>query len=142
MFQRIELQTGTPDGWLLPRLLLLAWGGAAILGSASAWPWAALAMLALLLVDRIVARCAKRQHRPGSATLDLDGVLRLRREGREQVANWTGHAWVGRRFCVVHWNSPVAPNRGHTLVRAGDNHPDDYRRLRVLLRLGGSEAAR
>ena len=142
MFQRIELQTGVPSGWLLPRLLLLAWGAAAVLASASPWPWAAAALIVLVIVDRLVSRHLRRRQAPGTATIGTDGLLRLCRGGREQLADWSGQAWVGRRLCVIHWSSPTAPRRGHTVVRAADNHPDDFRRLRVLLRLGGAEAAR
>ena len=54
MFQRIELNTGLARSGLPLRLLLLAWGGLAILSSASPWQWTTLAFLGLFLVDRLV----------------------------------------------------------------------------------------
>jgi hypothetical protein len=140
MFQRVELTTGFPQAWLRLRLLLPAWGGAAILSSAAAWPWMMVALLALLLVDRLVARGLRQRQHSTRATLGLDGVLRLQRGGREHLATWTGHAWVCRWFCAVDWVSLTEPRRGQALVFAAHNHPDDFRRLRVLLRLGQGRA--
>ena len=136
MFQRIELKTGFPPGWMPLRLLLLAWGGTAILSSASPWPWTVSALFTLFFVDRFVAHRLSLQHRPARAVLGLDGVLQLDNRGREQLATWTGRAWVCRWFCVVEWKSPSEPCRGRVLVSSAGNHPDDFRRLRVLLRLG------
>lgn len=139
MFQRIELNTGLQRSGFPLRLLLLAWGGLAILLSASPWQWTTLAFLGLFLVDRLVARGVRLRHAPATATLGLDGVLRLERGGREQLATWTGRAWVCRWFCVVDWESLSGPRRGRALVCAADNHPNDFRRLRVLLRLAPGE---
>ena len=135
MFRRIELNTGLPQSGFPLRLLLFAWGGLAILSSASPWQWTMSAFLGLLLADRLVARSVRLRHAPARATLGLDGVLRLERGSREQLATWTGRAWVCRWFCVVDWESLSGPRRGRVLVRAAGNHPDDFRRLRVLLRL-------
>ena len=136
MFQRIELKTGFSQGWLPLRLLLSAWGGMAILSSAPSWPWMILALIALFFVDRHLARSIRLRHDPARATLGLDGILRMERGGREHLATWNGRAWVCRWFCVVEWESLSEPRRGQALVCAADNHPDDFRRLRVLLRLG------
>jgi hypothetical protein len=139
MFHRIELITGFPKAWLPLRLLLLSWGGVAIVFSTSPWPWTMLALLTLFLADRYVVRSVRLRHRPARATLGLDGVLRLQRGEGEQLATWTGRAWVCRWFCLVDWECLSAPRRGRALVCAADNHPDDFRRLRVLLRLGHGE---
>lgn len=141
MFRRIEVQTGVPERWRYLPALLAVWAALVLLFSGASWQWGLPLLVPLFAAYRFSTRRLRRQHRAGRATLGVDGILRLDLDGREQLAAWTGHAWVCRWFCVVDWTSDDEPRRGQALVCAAGNHPDDFRRLRVLLRLGDMERA-
>lgn len=141
MFQRIEIKTGVSERWRSLPALLAVWAALALLFSGASWQWTLPLLVPLFLVYRWSVRLLERQHGASRATLGVDGILRLDLDGREQLAAWTGHAWVCRWFCVVDWTSDDEPRRGQALVCAANNHPDAFRRLRVLLRLGVAEPA-
>ncbi|MBT8039072.1 MAG: hypothetical protein HKO85_12000 [Xanthomonadales bacterium] len=97
--------------------------------------WTTASLLALLGTVTAVNRQTGRRHPAGRAVLHSDGTVQARDNRGERHGVLLGHAWVSHWLCVFTWRD----NRGKAgqfLVMAKLNRPDDFRRLRVFLRLG------
>ena len=139
-FDRIELRSGAAP-WLRRLQSLLPLAAAIVLAGSGAAPNWILAALGALVVAWVVSALSSRSSQAdGRLRFGSDGVLTLVREGRERTVAWDGHAWNGRHLSVIHWRSEERPRRGRVLVCASANDADAYRRLRVVLRLGGVQS--
>lgn len=135
MPDRIELVTGS-GAWLERAhraFLAMAALSLALTHTPLAWK---LAALAALLVISLVERQAWRQMRSRTRRI-------LKRVGEDIVspteqAYWQlrqGRVWISRWFCVFRLEDRDTGKGILCLVCASENHPDDYRRLLVWLRM-------
>jgi hypothetical protein len=137
--QRIELRFGAAP-WLRRAQRLAFLLAALALGlSPAAWPWRLAALAILAGAWWFEERRAVRSDDRGRMVLQLDGRVRLDRDGTEQHGLAGGAAWVSRWFCVLRWADNEHGHNRSCLVCASGNHPDDYRRLLACLRLGAFE---
>jgi hypothetical protein len=140
MPDRIELVCGKA-AWLHHLQTAIAFVAAALILAAPSsldWRLAAFALLAVVFtVDR---RWSARNEEPGALLIRLDGTVIHRSGFGETIGILDDKAWVSRWVCVVCWTTLETAKRRHSLVCASLNSADDYRRLRVWLRLGSAPA--
>ena len=96
--------------------------------------WKAITLVLAVAALPIVNRETRRRHPAARAIVCDDGNFRLDHPAGPRHGVLTGQAWVSRWLCVFHWRDARGRLR-QCLVMASTNRPDDYRRLRVVLRL-------
>ena len=136
MFKRVEVTTGASRGVFLAHAALGCIAALMLLVSGLDPLWTSASIVALLGSVWAVNRQTRRRHPPGRAVLLADGTVQARDHRGERRGVLSGQAWVSHWLCVFAWRD----SRGKAcqfLVMANRNRPDDFRRLRVFLRLGG-----
>lgn len=132
--QRLELVCGAPH-WLLGlQWLLVLLAALCLLFAPSPWPWIAISISLLMAVHLAGLVYLRRAQAPGTIHLHLDGSLRLQSLAQELDGELLPSAWISRYLCVLRWK-PLSASSRPCLVCASENHPDNYRRLLVRLRL-------
>ncbi len=130
-------------GWLIHAPLMLAVVAGLGLLTAPTSTVAKLAALAALTAGyRICSNGWRRAAHPGRLQLFRDGWAILEQAGKEQHAEAAGSPWVTPWICVIPLKTAAGAAMMPCMVCASGNRPEDFRRLRVLLRLGSEHRAR
>jgi len=139
MPDRIQLRSGACR-WLAQLQLLVTVVAALLLLTLSTpGHWKLGTLAALFFVHGFVVRHNALRHPPSRLLMRLDGTLLHKSAGIEMDGVVAG-AWVSRWLCVIHWSTAEDRRQQHSLVCASNNRPEDFRRMRVLLRLGSRPA--
>jgi hypothetical protein len=94
-----------------------------------------LALAALLAFYRIGRRAWRRAVRIGRLQIYRDGPGLLLRNGEEQRVETAGPAWITPWICVIPLKTVPGAAMIRCMVCASENRPENFRRLRVWLRL-------
>jgi len=135
MPDRIELKAGASPWLRHLQFLISCMAAISLLAVSTPWLWKLGALVVLILVHVYSGRHTARYHAPSDLLLRLDGTVR-QRKGALEFNGTADSAWVSRWFCLVHWKTVDEGRRRHSLLCASNNRSDDFRRLRVFLRLG------
>lgn len=136
MFKRIEVITGANRAVFIAQTAVGCLAAFTLLTAGLDPLWAIASLLTLLGALTAVNQQTGRRHPPGRAVLHADGTVQARDKRGERQGVLSGQAWISRWLCVfTSRDSHGKANR--FLVMASCNRPDDFRRLRVFLRLGG-----
>ena len=134
MFRRIELRSGGSSLLFRAHAVMTCAGALLLLSADLETAWMLSGLLCLPIALFLVNRDTRRRHPAGYAIIHDDGRFRFDGPEGERHGSLTGQAWVSRWLCVFNWRDGSGRSRP-CLVMAARNHPDDYRRLRVMLRL-------
>ena len=132
--QRLELVCGAPHWFPGLQWMLVLFAALCLLFAPSPWPWIAISISLLLAVHLAGLAYLRRAQAPGTIHLHLDGSFRLQSDAPALAGHQLPSAWITRYLCVVRWK-PLSARSRPCLVCASENHPDNYRRLLVYLRL-------
>lgn len=133
----LKVRTGA-SGLLAGAPLAIAWlAGLGLLAAPAPFSWRLLSLAALALCYRLVCRGWRHTTNPGRLRLFPDGLGTLDRSGTERHIQLGGTAWLSPWICVIPLKTAPGAAIMPCMVCAAENRPDDYRRLRVLLRLRG-----
>lgn len=138
-FDTIELETGYAVWMRGAHAVLGLLAMTAILASGTSPPLAAAAVAGL---TASFATAAWRMHRSAdTGRLHLCGgrALLNTADGKRCQATLRPDAWASRWFCLLRLRSVPDGRPLRRVVCRCHNHPDDYRRLLVRLRLGTAE---
>lgn len=135
MPDRIELEAGASPWLRHLQLLTCCLAAISLLAVSTPWQWKLSALLVLSFVHFYSSRHTARYHAPSDLLLRLDGSMRERQGALEFNGTLDG-AWVSRWLCLIHWTAIEKGRQRHSLVCASNNRPENFRRLRVYLRLG------
>jgi hypothetical protein len=109
---------------------------ASILFTPSHTAWKIVALSLLVLVHAVSAAPAKQRANRGVLRLWRDGSARIQAsDGRETGAQCSPRGWSSQWFSVLVVKEHDSKRTRRCVVCASENVPDDYRRLRVWMRL-------
>ena len=141
MVNRLELVCGKAP-WLLRSYYVVVFFTAMFLlvaDTPAAWR---LVSVALLLVAVVLGRYLdRRRNASGRIILDREGNVDFLSGERRTAGRLSGAPWISPWVCVLHWRPLRGGWRRHSMVCRSMNRPDDYRRLRVRLRLAPGAAS-
>lgn len=139
VFSRIEVRTGATSGLLRAQSAVTCLAAVMLLVAGRDATWTFGFLLALLLGWYAVNRETRRLHPRGRIVIHADGTVQATDRHGNRRGVLAEPTWVSRWLCVFAWRDGRGTSRP-ALVMARRNHPDDFRRLRVLLRLGAGRA--
>ena len=135
MVGRLELVCGKAP-WLLRSYYVAVLVTAVLLLAADAPVAWRLGSLALLVSVAVLGRFLdRRRHVTGRMILDRDGNVDFLSGESRTAGKFSGAPWLSPGACILHWRPLNGGRRRHSIVCRSMNRPDDYRRLRVWLRL-------
>lgn len=109
--------------------------GLAILFTQSSWILKAFVLIALAATYLAGALKMRKDRSSGELRLFTDGTAIHDRGSQRCVAVQGSPAWVSRWFCMI----PLVKHSGtdiiYCMICASNNHPDNYRRLLIWLRM-------
>jgi hypothetical protein len=137
---RLELACGKAPWLTRSYWVVLIFTTVLLLAADTSAVWR-LGSVALLLMAVMLGRLLdRRRNASGRMVLDREGHVDFLSAESRTAGRLSGAPWVTPWVCILHWR----PLRGgwprHSMVCRSMNRPDDYRRLRVWLRLAPGAA--
>jgi len=133
----LEVRFGAGRRLKVAQVLLALLGLLAIIITPANWVLKLGGIFLLIPVSYLVHAWSVHQSRSGVIQLFPDGRVFLRTvSGQEKNAALGPDGWVSRWLCILTLYEVDYGTKHNYVICASENHPDEYRRLLKLLRMG------
>jgi len=135
VIDRLELACGRAPWLLRLQVVVMIFTASLLLTADTPVVWRLGSFVLLVSVIMLERLTGRRKSVSGRMILDRDGNVDFQSSDGRIAGKLSGVPWISPWICILHWSPLSGGSRRHSLVCRSLNRPDDFRRLRVWLRL-------